>query len=305
MKSDPRYLDLNTYLRSRFGCRVQKVPLDAGLTCPNRDGTKGIHGCAYCNARGSGTGRHRDQPSIREQLREGIRFGRRRYKAVKFLAYFQSFSNTYAPLPVLRDLYEQALSEPDVVGLCIGTRPDCVDEGVLDLIGEVGRDRMIWMEYGLQSAWDHTLNAIGRGHKVEDFSQAVRLTRQRGLLVCAHVILGLPGETREHVLHTAGFCARCGIDGIKFHHLYVVRNTPLEEVHRSGEYHPLPQDLYVRWVVDFMEMLPPSTVIQRLSGDPDPAELIAPEWSLDKAGTRNGILRELERRNSRQGIRWT
>ena len=284
------YYDLNTFLRRRFGCRVQKVSLDAGLGCPNRDGTKGLGGCIYCNERGSGTGRAATQ-SLPQQLASAKSFLARRYKAHKFLGYFQSFSNTYAPLPVLRELYAQVLADPDVVGLCIGTRPDCVDEPTLDYLASLTRDSLIWLEYGLQSAKEATLAAINRGHGVEAFREAVRLSRARGLLTCAHVVLGLPGETREDMLRTASFLAEQGVDAVKIHGLYVVRDTRLHQLYAEGRYRPLRREEYVPLVAEFISRLPEGMVVQRITGDPHPEELVAPEWMLEKG--RN--LREIQR----------
>ncbi|MEJ5358080.1 MAG: TIGR01212 family radical SAM protein [Desulfobacterales bacterium] len=297
-----RYRDLNSYLRARFGCRVQKITLDAGLTCPNRDGTKGTGGCIYCNARGSGTGAHARGLAIREQLEAGRAAVARRYGAERFIAYFQSFSNTYAPLARLRALYEEAASAPGVVALFIGTRPDCVTEEVLDLLAEFSRRLLVWVEYGLQTANEKTLAAIRRGHGVEEFLAATAAARARGIPVCAHIILGLPGETREDARRTARFLGRAEVEGVKIHSLYIVRGTALEELYRRGAYRPLSREEYAAWAADVIERLPPGVVIQRLTGDPHPAELVAPAWSLDKAAVLAAIRGELERRDSRQGI---
>jgi len=218
----PLYRDLNTALRERFGCRVQKINLDAGLTCPNRDGRAGLGGCIYCNRLGSGTGASRHQ-SITTQLESGKAFLQKRYKARKFLAYFQSFSNTYAPVEKLRNLYEEALAVPDIVGLTIGTRPDCVEEPVLDLLAELGEKTYLLVEYGLQSIHDRTLNLINRGHSVDTFLDAVTRTRARGLEICVHVILGLPGEDKAAMLETARALGEMDIQAVKIHLLYVVQ----------------------------------------------------------------------------------
>lgn len=296
-----RYRDLNAYLRSRFGCRVQKVTVDAGLTCPNRDGRLATGGCIYCNASGSGTGAHRRGLSVSDQLQRGCEALRRRYKAQKFIAYFQSFSNTYAPLAHLAALYAEALSVPDVVGLSIGTRPDCVDAGVLDLLASHARTHLVWVEYGLQSAHDATLRRINRGHDFDCFVRAVQATRGRGIQVCAHVILGLPGETRSHMRATADALRDLGVDGVKLHLLYVVAGTPMEALFRQGGYRCLEQAEYADLVCDFLERLPAEVVIQRLTGDPHPAELVAPRWSLDKQGTLAMIRTALETRDTWQG----
>ncbi len=300
---DRRYSDLNTYLRGLFGCRVQKITVDAGLTCPNRDGTVATGGCIYCNARGSGTGAHARGLSIGEQLRAGKEALSKRYGAVKFIAYFQAFSNTYASVERLRTLYDEALGVEDVVGLAIGTRPDCVSEPVLDLLEGYARHRMVWVEYGLQSARDATLTLINRGHDAECFLKAVAATQDRGVRVCAHVILGLPRETPEDMLFTARTLAAAGIDGLKLHVLYVVKGTELEALYRRGEYRCLEQAEYIERVCDFLEHIPARVVIQRLTGDPHPEELVAPGWCRDKAAVLAGIRESLKRRGTRQGCK--
>ena len=296
-----RYNDLNMYLRSLFGCRVQKITVDAGFSCPNRDGTMASGGCIYCNERGSGTGAHSRGLTITDQLLQGKQLLSRRYKAKKFLAYFQSFSNTYAPVAKLQKLYDEALAVEDVVGLSIGTRPDCVDDAVLELLQDYAGDRLVWIEYGLQSARDKTLELINRGHDVQRFENAVRATANRGIKICAHVILGLPGEARSDMLHTAETIADLGIDGLKLHLLYVVRGTPMETLYRQGKYRCLEQQEYVDLVCDFLERIPPGMVIQRLTGDPHPEELVAPDWSRRKTETLQKISATLEKRDSWQG----
>lgn len=298
---DKRYNDLNTYLRSLFGCRVQKITVDAGLSCPNRDGRVSTGGCIFCNARGSGTGAHARGLTITDQLLQGKKYLARRYKAKKFLAYFQSFSNTYAPIDKLQKLYDEALAVEDIVGLSIGTRPDCVDLPVLELLQDYAGHHLIWIEYGLQSASDKTLELINRGHDVQCFKDAVRATLNRGIKICAHVILGLPGETRSDILQTARTISDLGIDGVKLHLLYVVKGTPLEALYRQGDYRCLEQQAYIDLVCDFLERIPPEMVIQRLTGDPHPEELVAPQWSREKTETIRKINETLERRGSWQG----
>ncbi len=296
-----RYNDLNTYLRSLYGCRVQKITIDAGLSCPNRDGTLATGGCIYCNARGSGTGALTRGLSVAEQLRQGKLALFRRYKAKKFIAYFQSFSNTYGPVEKLKLLYDEALAVEDIVGLSIGTRPDCVGQSVLELLQDYAQRYLIWVEYGLQSANDATLALINRGHDVQCFKDAVRATANRGIKICAHVILGLPDETGEDMLHTARTLAELDIDGIKLHLLYVVKGTRLETLYRQGKFRCLEQQEYVDLVCDFLERIPPGMVIQRLTGDPHPEELVAPEWSLKKSETLAKIKETLGKRDSWQG----
>ncbi len=294
------YRDFNTYLRDRFGCRVQKITLDAGLTCPNRDGTVGRGGCIYCNPRGSGTGLGKSF-TISEQLEQGKKVLGKRYKARKFLGYFQSFSNTYAPFEKLKKLYEEALSVTDVVGLCIGTRPDCVSDEILALLAEYQEKYLIWVEYGLQSAKNETLKIINRGHTVEDFVSAVERTREKRIPICVHVILGLPGETPEDMINTAKFLAGLDIQGVKIHLLYVIRGTRLHEMYRNGAYRCLDRETYVRLVGEFIAHLPPHVVIQRITGDPHRDELVAPTWSLEKRKNINMIHEYMRKHELYQG----
>ena len=299
-----RYYDLNTYLRQRFGCRVQKISIDAGMSCPNRDGTLSSDGCIFCNAYGSGTGAHQKGLSITQQVLNSQQALSRRYKAKKFIAYFQSFTNTYAPVSTLRRLYDEALGIEGVVGLSIGTRPDCVNENILSLLSEYTRNNLVWIEYGLQSAHDETLALINRGHDVKAFEQAVAATRNRGINICAHVILGLPNESREEMLETANFLSDLGIDGVKLHLLYVVKGTAIERLYLNGDYRCLSQSEYVDTVCDFLARLPEDMVIQRLTGDPHPNELVAPAWSLHKAETLNLIRQTLADRGLWQGCKY-
>lgn len=298
--SSSLYFDLNQALRRRFGCRVQKISLDAGLTCPNRDGRLGRGGCIYCNARGSGTGAWPSQ-SIAEQLETGKVFARRRYKAEKFIAYFQSFSNTYAPVETLRRLYEEALAVPDIVGLAIGTRPDCADEAVLDLLDEMNRRTWVTLEYGLQSIHDKTLERINRGHSAGVFMDAVDRTRKKGIDVCAHVILGLPGEGRKEMLETAEALAAADIQAVKIHLLYVIRGTELHRLYETGGYRCMNREDYVNTVAEFLALLPPGMIIHRLTGDPHPEELAAPLWAQEKQANLQAVRETLRRRNLRQG----
>jgi hypothetical protein len=294
------YTQLSTFLRGRFGCRVQKITIDAGLSCPNRDGTISTGGCIYCNERGSGTGLSR-HIRIKDQLIQGKKQLSKRYKAKKFLAYFQAHTNTYASLKHLKFLYDEALSVPDIVGLCIGTRPDCVSEEILDLLQSYNQKSLIWLEYGLQSIHDDTLSRINRGHDSQSFINAITATKKRGLLTCVHLILGLPFETRNHVIQTAKVVAKLELDAVKIHLLYVVKNTPMEIMYRNRQYQCLYPLQYADWVCDVIERLPTKTVIQRLTGDPHPHELVAPTWALNKHATLNLIHQRLKDRKTFQG----
>lgn len=297
-----RYRDFNTYLKDIFGERVQKIPLDAGLNCPNRDGTISDRGCVYCNRLGSGTGALLDHGlSIDEQIEKAKRFVGKRYGARKFIAYFQSFTNTYGPLAQLKALYKQALGHTNMVGLSVGTRPDCVNREVFALLSSYKEGYLVWVELGLQSAHDETLKRINRGHDVACFEQSVLMASGFGLEVCAHVILGLPGEDREMMLETARFLSRLPVHGVKIHLLYVVEGTELARLYEAGEFSCLERDAYVETVVDFLELLPPEMIIQRLTGDPVRTELVAPLWANEKSKNLLLIQEALERRDTWQG----
>ena len=239
--------------------------------------------------------------TISEQIEEGRRFAQRRYGASLFIAYFQSFTNTYGPLPELKALYDEALGHPGMVGLSVATRPDCVNPEILELLRSYQEKHLVWVEYGLQSAHDITLARINRGHDVACFEEAVRQSSRYGLSVCAHVILGLPGETPDMMMDTARYLARLPVHGIKIHLLYVVKNTPLAVLYQRGEYACLNRDEYIDLVIAFLELLPPSMVIHRLTGDPISSELVAPEWAKDKMTNLNLIRKGLEERNTWQG----
>lgn len=301
-----RYTDLNRHLRDLFGQRIQKLTVDAGFTCPNRDGSTSIGGCIFCNEKGSGNGSHTLGRSVSEQIRQGREALFKRYKSTRFLVYFQAYSNTYAPVTRLKALYDEALAFDDVVGLSIGTRPDCVDEEKLALLATYAREKLVWIEYGLQSPHDTTLAAINRGHDVACFKNAVALTRAVApqVKICAHIILGLPGEDREMMLEGARLLGDLGVDGVKLHLLYVVKGTPLDRLYLSGGYTCMDEEAYVETVCDFLELLPPGMVIQRLTGDPHRDELRAPLWPLKKGATLHRIEETLKARGTAQGSRF-
>ncbi len=300
-----RYSDYNAYLRNLFGQRVQKISVDAGLTCPNRDGTLSRAGCIYCNAKGAGTGAFARGLSISQQIEAGKIGAVKKYKAKKFIAYFQSFTNTYAPVDHLKALYDEALSCEGVVGMAVGTRPDCVDKAKIDLLDAYTRDYLIWLEYGLQSAHDATLALINRQHDFKAFETAMALVApKKKLNVCAHIILGLPGETRDMMLENARILGDLGVNGVKIHLLYVIRGTALDKMYDQGRYTPLEQQAYVDLVCDFLERLPRSMIIQRITGDPHVDELVAPLWSARYRETFNMIQQTLEARDSYQGKYW-
>jgi hypothetical protein len=288
----------------RHGERVHKIALDAGFTCPNRDGTKGVGGCTFCN-NASFSPNSRSRPALAEQFAAGRRAIARRTRARRYLAYFQAYTNTYARVDELRPLYDAALAEPDVVGLSIGTRPDCVSEGVLNLLASY-RDRgcEVWMELGLQSAFDETLARVNRGHGFAEYAAATRAARSRGIPVCCHLILGLPGETEAHCHSSLDRVLEVGVDGLKLHPLHVVKHTRLAIEWRRGEYSPLARETYLRMAADLIERTPWKILFHRVTGTASRDILLAPEWCSRKWDVLNGIAAELERRGSRQGLHW-
>ncbi len=300
-----RYTDYNSYLRQMFGQRVQKIAVDAGLSCPNRDGKLSDMGCIYCNSKGSGSGLWAAGMSIKEQIATKKIGAIKKYKAKKFLAYFQSFSNTYASCDRLKEMYDQALSSDDMVGMAIGTRPDCIDVPKLDLLEIYAKKYLVWLEYGLQTVHDQTLTLINRRHTFKDFIKAVEMTKNRGINICTHIILGLPGEDRAMMLESAKILADLGINGIKIHLLYVIKDTPLDKMWQKGEYTPMEQDAYVQTVCDVIELLPKDMVIQRITGDPHLDELRAPQWAGRYRETFNMIQQTLEKRDSFQGKQYS
>lgn len=310
------YRTQSAYFRQRFGTRVQKLSIDAGFTCPNRDGRLGTGGCTFCQGEAFSPSYCRRAGSIAEQVAEGIGFHRRRYRsAAKYLAYFQSYSNTYAPVGVLRERYGEALRQPGVVGLVIGTRPDCVDDEVLDLLETLGREHYVAVEYGIESCHDSTLRAIRRGHDFACTERAVRLTAERGLPVGGHLILGLPGEGRDEVLAEAPLLNALPLTSLKLHQLQVLRGTDMERQYADEAFRrTLPQwglEEYVGLVCDLLERLRDDLVIERLAGEVPPRYQACPERSFRRQDGR--LLRneempalveaELRRRGTRQGCR--
>ncbi len=297
-----RFYDLNTYFKNIFGHRVHKITVDAGMSCPNRDGTLSTRGCIFCNQSGSGTGFYKKGICVADQIIRAKKYVIKRYKAKKFIAYFQAYTNTYAPIDKLKRLYDEALGVEGVAGLSIGTRPDCVNDEILTLLQTYAKKYLIWIEYGLQSVHDQTLLLINRGHDFKAFKNAVEITQNRGIKICAHVILGLPNESKQQMIETAKMLARMGIDGLKLHLLYVIKGTELEKRYQQGRYTCLTQEEYADIVCDFLAHTPENVVIQRLTSDPHPRELVAPAWSLQKAETLSLIQQTFEDKNLFQGI---
>lgn len=297
------YLVYSQYLKQRFGARVHKISVDAGFSCPNRGVDRSHPGCLFCAPSGSGSFGIARRLSVAQQVEHGKEVMVRKYKARYFIAYFQPFSNTFAPVETLRCCYDAALGVEDVVGLAIGTRPDCLPVDVLDLLAEYDKRTYLWLELGVQSCHDKTLRFLRRSHDYNCFVDACTAARERGLRVCAHVILGLPGESEADMLATADEMARLRVDGIKIHLLHVLRDTALGDMYQAGEFELLSRWDYVELAASFLERLHPDTMVQRLTGDGPRDILLAPRWSLKKWEVLNAIDAEMLQRGTRQGSR--
>ena len=300
-----RYNAQSAYLKKRFGKKTVKISLNGGFTCPNRDGTKGVSGCTYCSAKGGGDFGGDPAESISRQF-EDVR-GRLEKKwgsDLLYIPYFQANTGTYAPPEHLKSLYEEALVQKNAVGLAVSTRPDCISAEIADYLGRLSKQTYLTVELGLQTVHDRTAARINRCHTYRDFLYGFKLLRSRGVNVCVHIINGLPGETPGMMLETAGKLAELDIHGIKIHQLHVIRGTALAEQYERREFAVLEPEEYVEIDCDQLEILPDSVIIERLTGDGDKRDLIAPIKSADKKSVLNGIDKELRRRGSVQGIRF-
>lgn len=300
---DLRFNSYGTYLRRRFGCRVSKVNVDGGFTCPNRDGVRGTGGCIYCDNASFSPGGTIPEKPIELQMDEGMAYHRHRLGSEKFIVYFQKFTNTYAPVERLRDLYTRALAHPDVVGISIGTRPDSLSNQALDLLTDLAENHYVCIELGLQSMDDAILRQIGRGHTLDEYLEAVGRIEGRGIELCTHLIYGFPGETRVGFLRTAGLMAELPVNSVKIHQLQAIRGTKLAELFYRGEFVPVTHREYVAAVCDFLELLPPRIAIQRLYGSAPIAIRVAPHWDLKNNQMWYSIVNELKRRGTWQGFR--
>ncbi len=300
-----RYYPFSYFLKEKFPFKVYKISIHAGFTCPNRDGLVGIGGCTYCANESFSPNVGETIMPIKEQVEKGMRFLKRRYGAEKFIAYFQAFTNTYADVDTLKTRYEEALFDKDIIGLSIGTRPDCITDEVLNLINSYTEKYHVWIEYGLQSMHDRTLRLINRGHDYKAFKDAVLRTKDKeNIKICAHVILGLPGEDWDDMMKTAQAVSSLGIDGIKLHHLYIAKNTAMANEYFKGNVKTMKVEEYVSLVCDFLERISPDIVIQRLVGDTHGNFLISPIWHMSKGEVFSAITEELRRRDSYQGARY-
>ncbi len=298
------YLAFGDYLKHLFGEKVYKVTLDAGFSCPNRDGTLSRDGCIFCDDTGSFSRLYSNALPISEQLAVGMSKIKDRYHAKKFLAYFQAYTNTYKPVEELKKIYDQVFID-DIVGMSIGTRPDCVDEQKLDLIASYNNEnRFIQVEYGIQSVHDKTLKFINRGHDFQCFQEACRLSKERNIKICAHVILGLPNETREDMLQTAKTLASMGLDGIKIHMLAVMEGTKIHKMFQDGLINLMSEEEYINTVCDFLELLPPEMSIQRLAGNGKREFRIQPRWLGKKLELVGKMENEFKKRGTKQGSKF-
>jgi hypothetical protein len=300
---EKRYNSFSEHLKQKFNAKVYKITLDAGFSCPNRDGTISTDGCIFCDDGGSFSQAHSNLLSIEEQVNIGAETLKNRFGAQKFMSYFQAFSNTYKPVNELEKIYKSALCRSDIIGISIGTRPDCVDEEKLELISSFTPDYYTWIEYGLQSVHNRTLKKINRGHDYECFLATYEKTKNAGINICLHVILNL-FETYDEMMQSAQTIAKLEPEGVKIHMLCALEGTKLAELYQKGELDFMSQEDYVKTVCDFLEYLPPNTTIHRLAGNGLRTELIAPRWIGKKLDTLNKIDKELLIRNSYQGLKY-
>ncbi len=294
---------LGQSLLKKHGERVHKVAINAGLSCPNRDGSKGIGGCTFCN-NATFSPNARSIIPILQQLQNGREVIIKRTGAKKYIAYFQAYTNTYADVATLTKMYDIALAQEDVIGLSIGTRPDCVPEAVIDLLVEYQNQGFdVWLELGLQSSFDETLKRVNRGHGFKEYQQTLLAARAKGLRICTHLIIGLPGENEMHFKATLKRVLDLGVDGLKFHPLHVVKGTQLANEWRRGEYQPMKMDYYVKVVADLIAIAPRDMIYHRLTGTANTQQLLAPAWCNKKWAVLNAIEKELKQQN-RERITW-
>lgn len=299
-----RYHTWNYYLRQKFGEKIFKVSLNAGFTCPNVDGTLGYGGCIYCSREGSGDFAGNPNDNLRKQFDEIKAMMLKKWPNAKYIGYFQAFTNTYAPLEVLKERYETVLGFEDVIGLSISTRPDCLPDDVVDYLAELNERTNLWVELGLQTIHDETSDIINRGHTYQDFLDGFKKLKDRNIKTVVHIINGLPGEDKEMMIQTAKAVADMGADGIKIHLLHIIKDTPLRDFLNNGQIVPMEQEEYINLVCDQLEILPEEMVIHRLTGDGKRDELLAPLWSLKKWEVLNRIDDEMKRRGTFQGSKY-
>lgn len=289
-----KYYSLNQYLKDTFGEKVYKIALDGGFTCPNRDGTIDTRGCIFCSGMGSGDFAESRNNSITEQIENGKKRLSGKIGNGKYIAYFQAFTNTYGPMDVLRSKYEEAMNHPDVVALSIATRPDCLSDEVLELLKNINTQKPVWVELGLQTIHEKTAEYIRRGYRLAVYDDAIQRLKTIGVDIIVHVILGLPGESREDMLETVRYVGKSGVDGIKLQLLHVIKGTDLEQEYDKGVFRTLDMEEYTELVTDCIAVLPENIVIHRMTGDGDKKTLVAPLWSGDKKRVLNMLNRKIE-----------
>lgn len=290
------YIDYGSWIRNHFPFRVQKISIDAGFTCPNRDGSVGVNGCTFCNNETFNPSYCNRKKSVTEQLEEGKRFFARKYPEMKYLAYFQAFSNTYAPIDHLRHLYEEALAVGDVVGLVIGTRPDCMPDALLDYLEELNQRTFLIVEFGIESANNDTLRRINRGHTFECSRDAIERTHARGILTCGHVILGLPGEDEVEILRQAPVISSLPLDILKLHQLQIIRGTKLAEEYLEKPFHLYTVDEYIDIIIKYLQRIRKDLVLERFVSQSPNDLLIAPRWGLKNHEFTDRLNNEIKRR---------
>lgn len=298
---DKRYNSYNSYLKRKFGCRVHKVSVDMGFTCPNRDGTVARGGCIYCNNESFVPPYARSRFSMDYQIKTGMEYLKKRFKAEKFIIYFQAYTNTYDEVGRLERLYSEALKYDNVVGIAVGTRSDCIDEEKFNLFEGLAKDFFVTLEYGIESIYDKTLNFMNRGHNYQSVVDAIHLTKQRGIAVGIHIIVGFPTETLDEMLLMADEVSRLNIDFIKVHNLHIVKNTPLARIYAEEPFYLFSYEEYIDFISRFIERLSPKIIVERLLTDTPRDLLIAPVWNKTHNQFMNGIEDELERRCTYQG----
>jgi radical SAM protein (TIGR01212 family) len=297
----PHYNDYGTWIRRQFPYRVQKISIDAGFTCPNRDGRISTGGCIYCDNRTFNPSYCQRRHSVTQQLKEGKRFFAHKYPDMKYLAYFQAFTNTYAPLSQLKALYEEALQVDDIVGIVIGTRPDCVSDELLDYLAELNQRTFVLVEYGIESANNDTLLRINRGHSFEQSQEAIQRTHQRGLLTGAHIILGLPGEDAAESLRQASIISSLPIDILKIHQMQIIRGTRLAEEFAANPFHIYTVDEYIKLIAEYIQRLRPDLILERFVSQSPKELLIAPHWGLKNYEFTNLLVNYLKQNKIYQG----
>ena len=299
-----RYHTWNYYLRNTFGEKVFKVSLNGGFTCPNLDGKVSRGGCTYCSNSGSGDFAGNPASPLSEQFNDIKAMMHKKWPNAKYIGYFQAFTNTYAPVDVLKEKYETILALDDVIGLSISTRPDCLEDDVVEYLGELNKRTNLWVELGLQTIHDSTSKLINRGHDYDEFLKGLEKLKAKNIKVIVHIINGLPGEDYNMMMETAKAVANMGVDGIKIHLLHVIKDTPMEKMLQKGMLTLMSQEEYINLVCDQLEILPETMIVHRLTGDGKRDELVGPLWSLKKWEVLNAIDDELKKRNSYQGVKY-